>query len=168
MRIKVKIPNHDTKNNEEFSELYRQYLTAYAILDVVIPTSKGVLFSKNHIESICLKGIKKEKTVTPKQNTLLALLFVLKKNGLKCYKDDDILENSKKVFGYQFTEKAQDISVWLTDISEYIVRDKKQNTISLLPNFEQLILAAFRNGYFNQTIIIGDKDLEVTVKEKTT
>ena len=163
MRIKIRIPNTHTDTHEEMNELYRQYLFAYAILEYIIPISEGVLFTSKNIEKICIKGIKGEKTITQKQTSLLALLYVLRLNKMRSFKVDDINNNAIKVFGYHFTEKAQDISVWLTDTSKYVIRNKSLHETRIINKFEKILDASFKLGYFNPTIIFTDKEVDVRI-----
>lgn len=163
MRIKVKIPQSYKDTQEEMNELYRQYLFAYAILEYIIPASEGTLFTSKNIEKICVKGVKGDRIITQKQTSLLALLYILCRNNYKSFKVDDINNNAKLIFGYPFTVRSEDISVWLTDVSKYIKRDKKANKTVLISKLESILNASFNKGYFNPTIILTDKEVEVKI-----
>jgi hypothetical protein len=152
--MKISIPNKYIDSDEILSDMHRKQMFAYA----VIASVNSLDFSKSSIERRSRKSQKSvtkiAKTLTGKQISLIAWVYVLNMYGYNTFDTDELNKNISDFLGFKFVENHRDLSVWLCELNRVVTRDKYSKKTDINGSIRSLLDLAFQNGFIELKIEI--------------
>lgn len=143
------VPAHYTDTGESISKEMSLYFFVNSILLIL----NSIDFSKETIERKCKKGVpresKNETKLTTKQVNLMSWIYVLNHLNKSSYEMKQICAGIQEIQGIPFVSNPNDLSVWFTDIGDFLIRDKANKITRVKKSINDILDVAIRDGFLD-------------------